>query len=480
MVYPMYIDGEWYTKEGSEREVISPATGEVLGSITPADAQDVDRALKAADREKANLEKMTVFERAEMCVRIADAIEKHRDELAKIITMEMGKPYGEALGEVGASALSFRDAAEQIKWMTDEIPPVREKNIHVYAYRKPVGVFAVITPFNFPICTASCYYLAPGLAAGNTMVWLPPISCSAIASVFMKCIEEAQIPKGMINMVIGTSAEAKTAAVVHPLTAAIAFTGSTATGNAIMEKAKAKKSLMELGGNGPVVVLKDANLEKAADAIMGGSFANAGQICTSTERVLVDDSVADKLAEIILSKLDQYKVGNPMEEGTTVGPVHTENTVDTVLRHIEDAVSKGAKIVSPQSGIVEGAPTRNYLHPTVVDYVSEDALFNIEETFGPVIALVRFKDESEIEALIHKSPYGLAAGLFTEDLKKGMKMAEAMRFGYVNINSGSSYWDWTFPAGGAGGSQSGYGRSGGKWSILEMSEERCVSVNLND
>lgn len=476
----MYIDGEWYTKEGAKREVISPATGEVLGTITPADARDVDRALKAADREKANLEKMTVFERAEMCLRIADAIEAHREELAKIITLEMGKPYTEALGEVGASALSFRDAAEQIKWMTDEMPPVREKNIRVFAYRRPVGVFAVITPFNFPICTACCYYLAPGLAAGNTMVWFPPISCSAIASVFMKCIEEARIPKGMINMVIGTSPEAKTAAVVHPLTAAIGFTGSTAAGNAIMEKAKAKKSLMELGGNGPVIVLRDANLDKAADAIMAGSFANAGQICTSTERVLVDDSVADELVEIILSRLDRFKVGNPMDESTTMGPVHTEDTVNTVLRHIADAVEKGARVVSPHSGIVEGAPTGNYLYPTVVDYVPEDALFNIEETFGPVIALVRFKDESEIQPLINNSPYGLAAGLFTEDLKKGMKMAEEMRFGYVHLNSGSNYWDWTFPAGGAGGSQSGYGRSGGKWSILEMSEERCVSVNLSD
>ena len=380
----------------------------------------MDRALKAADREKGNLEKMTVFERSEMLFRIADAIDAHKEELAKMIAMEMGKPYHtEALGEVGGSALAFRDAAEQIKWMSSEIPSVREKNVHVYAYRKPVGVFTIITPFNFPLCTASCYYLAPGLAAGNTILWLPPMSCSAVASLFMKCFEEAEVPKGMINMVIGTSQEAKTAAVVHPLTAGIGFTGSTKTGNDIMEKAKAKKSLMELGGNGPVVVLRDADLEKAAEGILAGSFGNAGQICTSTERV------------------------------------------------------------SEHWGKVEGAPTEHYLYPTVIDHVSKDALLNIEETFGPVVPLVRFQEESEIMDLIAMSPYGLAAGVYTEDLKKGMQMAEEMRFGYVNINSGSSYWDWTFPAGGAGGSQSGYGRSGGKWSILEMSEEICVSVNLN-
>lgn len=479
MIYPMYIDGEWVTVEGSNKDVVSPATGEVIGTITPAGAAEVECALKAADREKSMMEKLTVFERAEMCNRLADAIDHHREELANIIAMEMGKPYEAALGECAGSALAFRDAAEQIKWMPSEIPSVREKNVHVYAYRKPVGVFAVITPFNFPICTAACYYLAPGLAAGNTMVWFPPISCSAIASVFMKCVEEAKIPNGVISMVIGTSAEAKTIAVKHPLTAGIGFTGSTEAGNIICGNAKAKKIVMELGGNGPVVVLKDANLEAAADAIMGGSFGNSGQICTSTERVLVDESVADKLAEIILSKMDQYKVGNPMEAGVNMGPVHTTATVDTVLRHIDDAVKKGAKVISKQSGMVEGMPTRNYLYPTVIDHVAKDALVNIEETFGPLIALVRFKEEEEIMPLIEMSPYGLAAAVFTSDMKKGMLMAESMRFGYVNINSGSNYWDWTFPAGGAGGSQSGFGRSGGKWSIQEMSEERCVSVNLN-
>ena len=171
MIYPMYIDGEWVTVEGSSKDVVSPATGEVIGTITPAGAAEVECALKAADREKSMMGKLTVFERAEMCNRLADAIDHHREELANIIAMEMGKPYEAALGECAGSALAFRDAAEQIKWMPSEIPSVREKNVHVYAYRKPVGVFAVITPFNFPICTAACYYLAPGLAAGNTMVW---------------------------------------------------------------------------------------------------------------------------------------------------------------------------------------------------------------------------------------------------------------------------------------------------------------------
>ena len=480
LFYPMYIDGQWVTETESRQEVVSPVTGGILGTIPLAGPEEVDRAYRAADREKERLEQMTAFERAELCVRIADALMRRREELAKIITLEMGKPFTEALGEVQSSALAFRDAAEQIKWMSGEIPAVREKNVHVFAFRKPVGVFTVITPFNFPVCTACCYYLAPGLAAGNPMVWFPPVSCSAIASVFMKCVEEAGIPKGIINMVIGTSKEAKTLGVQHPLAAGIAFTGSTEAGNAIAEKAGAKKTLMELGGNGPVIVLKDADPEKAAEAILTGSFQNAGQICTSTERVLVDEHIADRLAEVLLEKMKRYQVGDPFKEGVTMGPVHSMNTVETVLAHIQDAVEKGAKIISPHSGQVEGMPTSNYLYPAILDRVSRDALVNKEETFGPLIALVRFRDENEIMPLIKESPYSLAAGIFTEDLKKGLKLAHAMRFGYVNINSGSSYWDWTFPAGGTGGTRSGHGRSGGKWSILEMSEERCISINLND
>lgn len=478
MLFPMYIDGKWCECE-KKKQVINPATGESIGEIPMGGAEEVERAILAAERETRRMEEMTVFERAEMCVRIADAIEARKEEIAKILSQEHGKPYHtEALGEVGGSAASFREAAEQIKWMTSEMLQVREKDTRVLTYRRPRGVYVVISPWNFPLGNPTIYYLAPGLAAGNTIVWLPPVSSAAVASVYMKCFEDAKVPAGVINMVIGNPTDAKTPAVEHPKTAAIAFTGSTGVGNAIVAKAKAKPALMELGGNGPVIVFPDADLKKAADGIMMGAFSNAGQICTSTERVLVHDSVADELVKIMLSKVDKYKLGDPMDKDTVVGPVHESGVIKRFLSQIEEAVEKGAKILYG-GGIASGFPTENFLQPTIIDHVPTDSMLNLDETFAPIVPLVRYKDEKELPGLIDASPYGLSMAIYSRNVDKAMKFAEKMKFGIVNLNAASAYWDWTFPAGGTGGRQSGYGRCGGKWSIEEMSELRTITVSLS-
>jgi len=472
----MYIDGQWIECE-KKKNVINPATGQSIGEISMGGFAEVERALKAADREKGRMEEMTVFERASLCQSIADAIEARREEIAKVLSQEHGKPYHtEALGEVGACIGSFREAAEHIKWMTSEIVQVREKNTRAYVHRKPRGVYVVISPWNFPLGNPTIYYLAPGLAAGNTIVWIPPVSSSAVASVFMKCFEDAQVPPGVINMVIGNAPDAKVPAVEHPLTAAIAFTGSTAVGHEVMAKAKARPALMELGGNGPVVVLKDADLERAADGIMMGAFSNAGQICTSTERVLVDESVADELVKIMLSKIGKYKLGDPMSKETTMGPVHAMSVVKEFVGQIKEAVEKGAKVLHG-GRIAPGFPTEHFLEPTIIDYVPADSLLNLEETFAPVIPLIRYADEKDIPALVEASPYGLAMAIYSRDVEKAMRLAEKMKFGAVNVNAASAYWDWTFPAGGVGGKGSGYGSCGGKWSIEGMSELRTITVS---
>lgn len=479
MTYPMFIDGKWTEgSQGKYADVYNPGTGKTIGTVPLANSNDVDKAIAAALRETGTMEAMSVFERAELCVKVADAIDARKEEIAQVLSMEHGKPYySEALGEVDGCAAAFRDAAEQIKWMTSEILETRTPGRRVFAYRRPRGVYVVISPWNFPLGNPTIYYLAPGLAAGNTMVWLPPVTSAAAASVYMKAFEDAGVPKGVINMVIGNARDAKVPAVEHKDTAAIAFTGSTKTGNAIMEKAKAKPALMELGGNGPTIVYGDADLELAAEEIMAGSFSNAGQICTSTERVLVHDSVADELGRIMVSKLGKYKLGDPMDKETTMGPVHDDGVVTQVLRQIKEAVAKGGKILAG-GGVAAGFPTHNYIQPTIIDYVARDTEMNLDETFGPVVPLVRFSDESELPDLIDSSPYGLAAALFSKNSEKAMAFAEKMKFGYVNINAGSSYWEWTFPAGGTGGRHSGYGRCGGKWSIEEMSELRCVVLNM--
>jgi acyl-CoA reductase-like NAD-dependent aldehyde dehydrogenase len=481
MIFPMYIDGKWFDGAGRQmQDVVSPGNGEVLGQIPLGTAEDVDAAMQAAKKAAPALAAMSVFERAEICYKIADKIDQCQEELARLLTAEHGKPFhGEAMGEVAACALAFRDAAEQIKWMDGKVVPLRDKNARCLVTRKPKGIFAIITPWNFPLGTACQYYLAAGIAVGDPMVWNPATTTAAVASALMKCFEGVGLPDGAVNMVIGKGQVVGDALSAHPLTAGIGFTGSTVTGDIICGRARCKHTSMELGGDGPCIVLKDADLDVAAQGLMNGSFLNAGQVCTSTERVLVDDAIADALVEKILEKMQtQYQLGDPFDEKTTMGPMHLMSQIEIVESHIHQAVEMGAKVVTGGRRKA-GMPTEHYFEPTVVDHVPADCMLHTDETFGPVIPLIRFKSEDEIQTLVEMSDYRLFSAIFTKDVNKALRMAEQYNFGATNINGATNYWDPTIPAGGGGGSQSGHGRSGGKYSIEDMSEERAIVIHLN-
>jgi acyl-CoA reductase-like NAD-dependent aldehyde dehydrogenase len=427
MFFPMYIDGKWHEGTGNRQDVVNPATGKVIGQIPLGTAEDVDLAVKAAKRDQAKLENMTCFERAEMLNRIEASMIKHVDELAELLSKEHGKTIGEARGEILGSAATFRESGEQIKWMDSKIIPIRDRSKIAMVFREPVGIFGIITPWNYPIGTAVMYYLAPGLAAGCPLIWNPATSTAAVASAFMKCIEEAGIPGGFLSLVIGRGSVVGDALSVHPDVPGIGFTGSTSTGNTICARAKAKHTLMELGGNGPCIVLKDADLELTAEKLMRGSFSNAGQICTSTERVLVDNSVADKLVKIIMGKMGDYVLGDPFDPKTTVGPMHAPDTIAVVHEHIADAKKKGAKILAG-GGVKSGSPTDHYIEPTVIDNVKPDMLLNTEETFGPVLPLIRFNDETEIQGLLECSSYRLFSAIFVIALSRSfVNIAENSR-----------------------------------------------------
>lgn len=477
MIFEHYIDGKWARGKGGLKDVISPGTGEVLGQLSMGEAEDVDVAVRAARRELPNLEKMTVFERAEMLVRIGSAVRAKKDELAELLTKEHGKPIGEAMGEVLGSANTYIEVSEQIKWMDSKIIPVREGNKLCLSMMKPIGVFGIITPWNYPVGTATMYYLAAGLAAGCTMVWNPATSTAAIASKFMECFDDAGVPAGFVSLVIGSGGVVGDALSVHPDISGIGFTGSTEVGNIICSRAKAKHTQMELGGNGPSIVLKDADLQLTAEKLMRGSFTNAGQICTSTERVLVDESVADELVDIMKGKLKDYVLGDPLDKNTTMGPMHPMAQVEIVHEHVKDALEKGATLIAGGKR-QPGSPTAHYVEPTILDHVSRDALVNTDETFGPVLPLIRFKDEAELPEMVADSPFRLFGAIFTKDIDKAIVMASSYNFGSMHINEGSNCWDTMMPAGGGGGSASGFGRSGGKYSIKDFSEERVILLNL--
>ena len=477
--FPMYIGGQRHLSESDEiRDVTSPATGERLGRLAYGTPVDVDLAVRAAQAAAQTLAKMTVFERAELCVSVADVLASRREETARTLSKEHGKPlHTEASAEIDACVAAFREAAEQIKWMNSTIVPMRDPSKRAFSYRRPRGVYGVITPWNFPLGVACIYYLAPGLAAGNTMVWVPAPSTSAVASKLMECIDSAGVPEGVINMVTGEGPVVGDALVVHPNVNAIAFTGNTSTGKTIASRAAGKPCLLELGGNGPSIVLEDADLNVTATAIADGSFANAGQICTSTERILAHNSVADELVERLSVTAAKIQVGDPIESSTTMGPVHTKSSAERVLNQIGEASTKGAKIVTGGSTL-EDMPTEQFIQPTVLDHVSADTHLNKEETFGPVSPVVRFSKTTDLPGLVASSPFGLSGAIFSRDVERAMVLAEDLPCGIVNINDASSYWEPQTPAGGASGRTSGYGRSGGAWSIEEMSDVRTIVLNL--
>jgi acyl-CoA reductase-like NAD-dependent aldehyde dehydrogenase len=476
--FPMYVGGEWTFGGGGEfREVRNPATGEAIGRIPLGEAADVDQAVQAAQAIAPDLARMTAFERAELCVGMADAISERREELARTLSTEHGKPlHSEALGEVDACVAAFRESAEQIKWMTSEIIPMRDPSKRAFALRRPRGVYGIITPWNFPLGVACIYYLGPGLAAGNALVWVPPPSTSAVASEFMRCVEAADLPDGTINLVVGEGAVVGDALVTHPGTNAIGFTGSTATGHTVATRAAGKPLLLELGGNGPSIVLDDADIAGAASSIAGGSFANAGQICTSTERIIAHESVADELADRLASLASEVRLGDPLDPSTTMGPVHTAANARKIVEQVAEAKAKGAAVLTGGSALPD-MPTEQFVEPTVVDRVAPDVQLNKDETFGPVAPIVRFSHLSELPSLIAASPYGLSGAIFSRDTEKAMLLAEEIPCGIVNVNEASSYWEPQTPAGGASGSLSGVGRSGGTWSIAEMTEVRTVVLS---
>lgn len=474
----LFLNGGWVdSSEGKTFEQSSPATGEVIGIVSEGTRQDAQAAVDAANRARRSTSALTVFERAALCHRIADSIVARQAGLARELSLEQGKPLREAIDEVGFAAQLFRDAAENITRLDTGMLASADPGKRIFTLRQPHGVVAVLTPWNYPIGIPS-EYLSAALAAGNVVVWKPAPTTSMIAARLVECLLDAGIPDGAVNLLHG-GAEPGQEIVANPGTHAVGFTGSTVTGNLITQHAGAKPVLLELGGNGPTIILDDANLDAAISGTATGCFSNAGQICQSSERILVTERIHDRLLDGLASSASHVRLGHPWDEATTMGPLNNEGVARKMDTHVRDAVDRGAEIIFGGRR-ADNHPTNLYYQPTVLDRVSRDSLANREETFGPIAPVIVVRDVDDAIAVANSCNLGLCASVYTSNMNAAFYCAERLECGVVNVNESAAYWDGRTPFGGWSGKGSGVGRLGGMESVRFMTQIKSVVLDVHN
>jgi acyl-CoA reductase-like NAD-dependent aldehyde dehydrogenase len=471
----LFIGGEWVeAASGEAAEATSPATGESLGPVAQGDREDARRAIGAAAAAFPAWAAVTAFERADALRRIASVCESRRDELARVCTLDQGKPISESYDEVDELVAMWRGAAEDGIRIEGSIPASSGEGKRVLLMRRPKGPVAVVTPWNWPY-TMPAELVAPALACGNTVVWNPAPSTAVCSGALADCIAEADLPPGVFNFVPGPGPVAGDEIVSNPGTVAVGFIGSTATGRKIAERAAGKSLLLEMGGNGPLVVMDDADLEAAAEAAVTACFLCAGQSCTAGERVLVHEAVKDEFVERLRQGAVKAALGDPLAAETVMGPLNNEPVAAKMDEHVEDAMRRGASVVTGGSR-ADGFPTDLYWPATVLDEVPADALASTEETFGPIAPVVTIGSLDEAIRLTNESPYGLLAAIYTGDLYNGLRYADEVHSGLVNINETTNYWENHLPFGGRAGTDSGTGRVGGRHPFEVLTELQTVVI----
>jgi acyl-CoA reductase-like NAD-dependent aldehyde dehydrogenase len=475
----MLIGGEWVNSaSGATFEATSPSTGEVIARVAEGAREDAQRAIATANAAWRDWASRSAFERAAAMRRMAEIVRERRDDLARTLSLDQGKPLrAEAHDEVEELIAYFEMASADATRMEGLIPPSVDAGKRVLVYRVPRGVVGVISPWNWPY-TMPGELLAPALAYGNAVVWVPAPSTSVCAVKLAECIEDAGLPPGVFNMVTGPGPVVGDEIASNPGTHAVGFIGSIATGHRVAERAAGKELLLEMGGNGPLVILEDADLGAAVAGTLTASFLNAGQSCTAGERILVHESVHDEYLAKLRAAIDgEIHLGDPFDDATTMGPLNNPPVANKTEQHVADAVDRGAEVVvggkrAPHLG------SELFFEATVVDGVTDEMAIAREETFGPVVPVSTITSEEEAVRIVNGSPYGLLSAVFTRDLRRGLRYAEAVRAGWVNVNEGTNYWESHLPFGGAAGSASGVGRVGGRFSMERLTELKTVVVGL--
>jgi succinate-semialdehyde dehydrogenase/glutarate-semialdehyde dehydrogenase len=466
-----FVGGAWESADDNGTlPVLDPATGAEIGTVPALGAIETRRAIAAAEAAWPAWRTLPSSERGRLLQEWHDLMIEHIEDLALIMTLEQGKPLAEARGEIRYGAGFIKWFAEEARRIYGDTVPAPTADRRIILLKEPVGVSVAITPWNFPNAMIT-RKAGPALAAGCPIVIKPseltPYSALALAVL----AERAGIPKGVISIVTGLPTGIGGELTSHASVRKLSFTGSTGVGRILMQQCAStmKRVSFELGGNAPFIIFDDADIDLAVTGLMASKFRNGGQTCVCANRVLVQDGIYDRFADRLLTEVSKLVVGNGLEDGVTIGPLINHAAVEKVRRHVDDARSKGAKVLFGGHAGDNG----QFVHPTVLASASVEMQLANEETFGPVAPLFRFKDEQEAIEIANATPYGLASYYFTENLNRAWRVAERLEFGMVGLNTGSVSLE-VAPFGGI--KQSGIGREGSKYGIEEYLEIKSFHI----
>ncbi|MFZ4451381.1 NAD-dependent succinate-semialdehyde dehydrogenase [Salibacterium aidingense] len=469
-----FVNGKWSGQHLETINVYNPATQEVTGEVPKGGREEAANAIKAAHLVFPEWRGKTAYERAAYMQKLYLLMLEHKEELAHIMTTEMGKPIAEARGEVEYAA-SFLDwFAAEAKRMYGKTIPAHVPNKRLQVWKQPVGVVAAITPWNFPLAMLT-RKMGPALAAGCPIVMKPSGETPLSAIRLMELCEEAEFPAGVVNLITGSSSAIGAEIMANEKVRKITFTGSTEVGKTLMRQGadQIKRLSLELGGHAPIVVLDDADVEKAVQGAAVSKFRNGGQTCICGNRIYVQSAIYETFISRFSEVVAKLKIGNGLEAGVDVGPLINQAGVEKVDKHVQDAVSRGASLMVGGEPVQDLGPC--YYKPTVLKDVDHSMLIMKEETFGPVAPIQAFETDEEAAALANSSPYGLAAYVFTESHRRGIHLIENLEYGIVGWNDGAPSAAQA-PFGGM--KESGLGREGGEQGLEDFLETQYVSISV--
>ena len=467
----MLIDGE-YVNDMDREDVINPYTGEVIDTVPISHLNNVDKAIEAANNAKKFLQEMSAFKISNKLFNVCDKLKENRDDFAELLTKEVGKPINESYVELDRSIETLKLAAEEAKRIYGESVPLdaglNGKGFFAFTQKLPLGVVAAITPFNYPL-NLTIHKIAPAIAAKNTVIIKPPTNAPLTVMKLSELVNE-EFPDGVINVITGYGSEVGDALVASDKIDKISFTGSVLTGLLIAQRAGMKKVTLELGGNDPLVVLDDANVDAAVKGVINGAYLNAGQVCMGVKRIIVQEGIYNKFKTKLVEETSKIKMGNPMDKSTQLGTLISEKAAMQVEETVNNAVNAGAEILT--GGKRNGA----FYEATVIDKVTPDMDLVVNETFGPVAPLIKVKTVDEAIQIANATEYGLQAGVFTENYKNAMRCANEIEAGTVFINKQSTFRTDNMPFGGF--KNSGCGKEGIKYAVEEMTKTKLIGLNL--